>query len=559
MKYPILIKSEKSNLNYYLINMTNKMGVDDLYYFLYHFKNFDVNFLDDNGVNLLIKISANSSSKPYINFTLKDFEEHGDELLNKYSQSLNNINATDICAILYFLGSDPWIKNNNGDYFLDCFCDNKYLLELFMNHKNAPSIDELNNIIVDRYNNNNILFKAVKENNEEVVSYLIKIGVDVNFKNQNGETPLFFVNNEKILNFLLEAGADLNIKNNSKKNCLEAWSNSHKTSQLKISLNRLAFNNLKKNKTIEELQDFQKPLLLKELRSGTKTNFISTFNKLKYPKNITFENENYNSNILTEAILRYDEKSCSIIKDFDEEELWLFKIKGSLNNLVLASLMNDFSDGYRKRLLVYDNFLKEKIKNNYSESQLDEMYYDLSLILSKNNFFSNIDGYSAQNKLFEISIFCIHNLSKNLNDEKLSIINDLFINIILNQRFNNNELWDDIFKNLDKYTTNNINQNTHLGNHCIADNIIIRNILYKMNSYIRMDKEKILGNSDLNIILDNNNIFKSNLSNNFFDNLPNNIDKEIIVQIKNIIENKNIYNELDLNQTQFETKRKRKM
>jgi len=50
--------------------------------------------------------------------------------------------------------------------------------------------------------------------NLEIAKYLIKKGADVNAKNNGGETPLFYVRNLEIAKLLIENGADVNAKNN---------------------------------------------------------------------------------------------------------------------------------------------------------------------------------------------------------------------------------------------------------------------------------------------------------------------------------------------------------
>lgn len=60
------------------------------------------------------------------------------------------------------------------------------------------------------------LYLAVKWNNEEIVKRLINVGANVNAKNNDGNTPLHKavnVQNENIIMLLIDAGADINIKN----------------------------------------------------------------------------------------------------------------------------------------------------------------------------------------------------------------------------------------------------------------------------------------------------------------------------------------------------------
>lgn len=59
------------------------------------------------------------------------------------------------------------------------------------------------------------LFRAVEEDDIEVVKLLIETGVNVNVKNDNGDTPLHIVRNVEIAKLLVKNGADINARNNN--------------------------------------------------------------------------------------------------------------------------------------------------------------------------------------------------------------------------------------------------------------------------------------------------------------------------------------------------------
>jgi len=80
-------------------------------------------------------------------------------------------------------------------------------------------IKEMNKIDLNRLDSNQIntsLIYACKHNDENMVSYLIKMGVDLNKENRIGNTSIFYAclyGNENIINALIKNGADLNKKN----------------------------------------------------------------------------------------------------------------------------------------------------------------------------------------------------------------------------------------------------------------------------------------------------------------------------------------------------------
>jgi hypothetical protein len=63
--------------------------------------------------------------------------------------------------------------------------------------------------------NDELLLKAVNDDNLELVKQLLDNGADVNAKNNSGDTALILTNNLEIAKLLIEKGADVNIKNNS--------------------------------------------------------------------------------------------------------------------------------------------------------------------------------------------------------------------------------------------------------------------------------------------------------------------------------------------------------
>ena len=74
--------------------------------------------------------------------------------------------------------------------------------------------DELINRILkaQKIKKNDILLKAISNNNIEQVKEIIKSGVDLNIQNKNGVTPLMASENFEITKLLLENGADPNLQ-----------------------------------------------------------------------------------------------------------------------------------------------------------------------------------------------------------------------------------------------------------------------------------------------------------------------------------------------------------
>ena len=85
--------------------------------------------------------------------------------------------------------------------------DTKSCLEFLLNHSKELDTKAMNE--------KGILLLVVKNDNTEIVSELLKLNLDVNIKNSDGETPLSIASklgNLTVVNLLLENGAKINVK-----------------------------------------------------------------------------------------------------------------------------------------------------------------------------------------------------------------------------------------------------------------------------------------------------------------------------------------------------------
>ncbi|MBR0239175.1 MAG: ankyrin repeat domain-containing protein [Thermoguttaceae bacterium] len=64
----------------------------------------------------------------------------------------------------------------------------------------------------------NFLFKAVESYNLELIKYVVKQGADINVKDEEGQTLLFFTPNWKMTKYLIDAGVDVAVQNSSGNN-----------------------------------------------------------------------------------------------------------------------------------------------------------------------------------------------------------------------------------------------------------------------------------------------------------------------------------------------------
>ncbi len=110
------------------------------------------------------------------------------------------------------------------------FFDTEFILNLLIFYKNKTAISDstlqqqidndkykfrivLNEYFFDKFDESFYLFNACKIGNEQIVKYLLKLGVDLLAKNKYNRTPLFYAcisGNEPIVRYFVKLGADIN-------------------------------------------------------------------------------------------------------------------------------------------------------------------------------------------------------------------------------------------------------------------------------------------------------------------------------------------------------------
>jgi len=93
--------------------------------------------------------------------------------------------------------------------------------EKFSSALKTADLELLNQAISEGYDINSVdkngsscLFDLVSENKYPLIEELIKFGIEVNQKNNSGETSIFYASKIPVFNLLVNNGANLNIKNN---------------------------------------------------------------------------------------------------------------------------------------------------------------------------------------------------------------------------------------------------------------------------------------------------------------------------------------------------------
>lgn len=322
----------------------------------------DLNELSEKNVSLLaLKASqANPVNHTEDLPTWQNFEEHGENVWN--AAGIDGASTAMLLASMIFQGANPWVMwdtdNHHGSdslFSFMCLQSNLPLINFLCTHPNLPSVAELEGLRVNAivegdhtyYNSKPrvvpLLHYLANKGNTDIMDVLLKRGYNPNLKDDDGRTALFYIKQPSVAKHLIERKASVSIKDNNNVGVAEFWANWLSTAAKKAELNAVVVEQLKESMTIAELQDLQKPSLLSELLTGTKTTFMSILRKGKFKSTVEFNTYNGSLNLLTAALLRTDEKCEMFVKSFDQTGVsWLhtpWPSQSRVTNALVAKAM----------------------------------------------------------------------------------------------------------------------------------------------------------------------------------------------------------------------------
>jgi len=172
---------------------------------------------DENNALMLFLIAGDYDT---FNFVLRFSKTVDLAKKNKYGENASSLfiknRKVDLCNYIIkhptfdINYTDP--LNNNTILMLSCITQPLYLLEIL--NKNPELINNVNS------KGENALIISCKSNNVDSVLYLLKNSINVNHKDQLGNTSLYYAvtcQNPIIVYHLISIGADSNLKNNQGK------------------------------------------------------------------------------------------------------------------------------------------------------------------------------------------------------------------------------------------------------------------------------------------------------------------------------------------------------
>lgn len=299
-----------------------------------------------------------------------------------------------LCASMIFAGADPWKTWDPADFntVSSCFLahavekDQVGLVKLLLSHPNCPEASELDSIRfkkvslrADGYSHYfqgledvPLIHYAANRSNKNMLELFVQKGMDVNVLDGKGRTPLFYVQEPDNAKMLLENNASADTKDEDGKNVGMFWKTVFSTAAKQSDFNKLLIEKLKDKMSPDEIREIQKPSLFNEVRSGTKTAFEGIYRKSKFSPDVTLEEDGVVTNIITQALLRGDEKTPIFIRWGQEKNVsWDHVIDqktpcltNAMLNMILLSSNHVEKDA---KTVLNQAYAKQNVKDFYHD------------------------------------------------------------------------------------------------------------------------------------------------------------------------------------------------
>ena len=258
-----------------------------------------------------------------------------------------------LIASMIFHGADPWTRwdakflDGTCNTFADLMClkKNHALMSLLLSHPNRPTAEELDAhrleataMLREGYNYGQPasnhpapwLHFLVNQGEMEMVSMLVAAGMDINQKDDQGRTPLFYALKKEVVEETIKLGAKIHLADHQGKTVVGYWKTALSTAARQSEFNRIIIDKMKVDMTPDEVREFQKPDLFEQVLAGTKGGFETIYRKSKFKKDVTIDFGRRGVwNLMTAALANKNtDKANVFVRTFEEmgvdwsHELW---------------------------------------------------------------------------------------------------------------------------------------------------------------------------------------------------------------------------------------------
>ena len=460
-----------------------------------------------NIIEELIKDYLEKYINLYIFKQIRDIQENGFLLnfqftMDKLSDDIiPNFDYTDIDFRKFNNNIDIFkninITNNkkdiNEDEFIlypNDFSINKQIDSFNISKINKKCIDHLINYKSSIYSNNNYgnspFYSLIKNNNFKLIKYL-KEQHNINYKNDNIESPIKIIIDDNLINLQKIINDDKNITD-------------IKTCKLEIFLNNI--DNFLYNESKNLFDNFEFKYLKESFN-------IITYITLHYLSTLLLNiNSNFKTDDLNNALKLINFSINDITSNYFIENIEYYNINNDINEII----KNQYITKYNDEIEIIDKEIKDiddLLRDRNNKSINDKLY------IKKNKLNDNKNKINI--KITDLKGFPrLTSIIKNKKPNSYSIIEDYFDentkNIIING-------WIKLFDDL-------INKNS---------NMLLINFLYKQYNIL---EKKNISLSDKEELFKINNVFKniSNSLENYFNNSKYKNDNEILEFVEQLLQ-----------------------
>lgn len=115
--------------------------------------------------------------------------------------------SPEITKLLLQHNANPYFANEYMQMPFELAYNNPKTLETYLNFKVNPN--------TENKDSQTLLHKSIANGRTDIADLLKKYGSEINYKDKNGRTPLFYADNPESLKWLIKNGAKMNVKDNN--------------------------------------------------------------------------------------------------------------------------------------------------------------------------------------------------------------------------------------------------------------------------------------------------------------------------------------------------------
>lgn len=253
------------------------------------------------------------------------------------------VGSPDVTKLLLEHNANSYAINDFGETPLGLSYNNPKTLEVYLKHGVNPN--------TENKNSQTLMHSAIANNKIDIANLLKSYGADINYKDKNGRSPIFYTNNPESIKWLIKNGVNLNIKDVNGQTVLHKHVQESHINLAKGLIKYGADVNIVDNRKLPPLAYAKNVKMMELLLSNGANPDIIT------PKGSTILHQCAAANNLEAVYYLMQYKASSNIKDKDNK----IPLDVTTNNDIRALLLVSGSDPN------YRPYLIQSLKSNNNE------------------------------------------------------------------------------------------------------------------------------------------------------------------------------------------------